>query len=249
MSHIDAPQFITNFLTIEVKMESINTGLSMLEVTILLTFGISFLFILLLRRKRKKIEAELSLTEATLDEHRAKLKNYEKRCSELNRKYSSIIDMEQYTQKLLEDSNRKYESSNLESKLIIEKAHEKAEKLLTEASLTADIITAESKELNSKANKKLSDVKEKILLLTNGAHEEAERVIEFAKMQAQEIAGDAYEAKQKADSYETAIKAMKNTIEGYKDDYIVPNHSALDDLADEFSFKDAGVKLKKKASL
>lgn len=245
MSHIDAPQFITNFLTIEVKMESINTGLSMLEVTILLTFGISFLFILLLRRKRKKIEAELSLTEATLDEHRAKLKNYEKRCSELNRKYSSIIDMEQYTQKLLEDSNRKYESSNLESKLIIEKAHEKAEKLLTEASLTADIITAESKELNSKANKKLSDVKEKILLLTNGAHEEAERVIEFAKMQAQEIAGDAYEAKQKADSYETAIKAMKNTIEGYKDDYIVPNHSALDDLADEFSFKDAGVNLKK----
>ena len=245
MSHIDAPQFITNFLTIEVKMESINTGLSMLEVTILLTFGISFLFILLLRRKRKKIEAELSLTEATLDEHRAKLKNYEKRCSELNRKYSSIIDMEQYTQKLLEDSNRKYESSNLESKLIIEKAHEKAEKLLTEASLTADIITAESKELNSKANKKLSDVKEKILLLINGAHEEAERVIEFAKMQAQEIAGDAYEAKQKADSYETAIKAMKNTIEGYKDDYIVPNHSALDDLADEFSFKDAGVNLKK----
>lgn len=226
-------------------MESINTGLSMLEVTILLTFGMSFLFLLLSRRKRKKIEAELKITKATLDEERAKLKNYEKRCNELNRKYSSIIDMEQHTQKLLEESNRKYESSNLESKLIMEQAHEKAEKLVTEATLTADTITAESKELNSKANKKLSDVKEKILLLTNDAHEEAERVIEFAKIQAQEIAGDAYEAKLKADSYETAIKAMKNTIEGYKDDYIVPNHSALDDLAEEFSFKDAGMSLKK----
>jgi DNA gyrase/topoisomerase IV subunit A len=37
---------------------------------------------------------------------------------------------------------------------------------------------------------------------------------------------------------------MKNTIEGYKDDYIIPNHSVLDDLAEEFSFKDAGEQLK-----
>ena len=83
-----------------------------------------------------------------------------------------------------------------------------------------------------------------MVVLTNEAHEEANRIIELAKDQAQEIAGDAYDAKLKADSYESAIRAMKNTIEGYKDDYIIPNHSVLDDLADEFSFKDAGEQLK-----
>lgn len=37
---------------------------------------------------------------------------------------------------------------------------------------------------------------------------------------------------------------MKNTIEGYQDDYIIPNHTVLDDLADEYSHKEAGEQLK-----
>jgi len=73
---------------------------------------------------------------------------------------------------------------------------------------------------------------------------EADKIISFAQAQAQEIAGDAYEAKEKADSYEKAIRAMRNTIEGYKDDYIIPNHSVIDDLADEFGHKEAGEELK-----
>ncbi|MCW8834171.1 MAG: DUF4041 domain-containing protein, partial [Colwellia sp.] len=123
-------------------------------------------------------------------------------------------------------------------------SHSKAEALITDAEIEVVNIKAESKELNAKANQKLKDTREKVVVLTNEAHEEANRIVELAKVQAQEIAGDAYDAKLKADSYETAIRAMKNTIEGYKDDYIIPNHSVLDDLAEEFSFKDAGEQLK-----
>jgi hypothetical protein len=98
--------------------------------------------------------------------------------------------------------------------------------------------------LNVQANQKLKEAKEKVITLTNEGHEEAGRIIAFANQQAQEIAGDAYDAKLKADSYESAIRAMKNTIEGYNNDYIIPNHSVLDDLAEEFGFKDAGEQLK-----
>lgn len=33
---------------------------------------------------------------------------------------------------------------------------------------------------------------------------------------------------------------MKNIIEGYKDDYIILNYLVLDDLVEEFSFKEVG---------
>ena len=120
----------------------------------------------------------------------------------------------------------------------------KAESIIIEAKKNAEVIQINSKELNLKANQKLINARETVVILTDEARVEAERIVEFANKQAQDIAGDAFEAKRKADSYESAIRAMKNTIEGYKDDYIIPNHSVLDDLADEFSFKDAGEQLK-----
>ena len=50
--------------------------------------------------------------------------------------------------------------------------------------------------------------------------------------------------KAKGDSYEKEILAMRNTIEGYKDDYIIPNQAVLDDLAEEYRYKEAGEELK-----
>ena len=37
---------------------------------------------------------------------------------------------------------------------------------------------------------------------------------------------------------------MKNQIEGYRDEYIIPNHAAIDDLAEEYGHKEAGQQLK-----
>ena len=37
---------------------------------------------------------------------------------------------------------------------------------------------------------------------------------------------------------------MKNTIEGYGDQYLVPPHSLLDGLADDFQYAQAGRELK-----
>lgn len=229
-------------------MEQDGSGSTIAVIITLLIFFTPLLLAWLSKRKRKKIEVEL-------EENKAKLNAAEKQVEELNDKYSSIIDMELHTQKLLDDAEETSASNISQSELILGKAeaeakellitsHSKAEALVTDAELEVVNIKAESKELNAKANQKLKDAKEKAVTLTNEAHEEANRIIELAKANAQEIAGDAYDAKLKAGSYETAIRAMKNTIEGYKDDYIIPNHSVLDDLAEEFSFKDAGAQLK-----
>ena len=45
--------------------------------------------------------------------------------------------------------------------------------------------------------------------------------------------------------YEKAARAMKNTVEGYGDAYLIPSHSLLDDLAEEFGFAEAGETLKR----
>jgi hypothetical protein len=229
-------------------MEQDSSGNTIIVIITLLIFFIPLLFAWLSKRKRKKIEAEL-------EESKSKLTVAENQVEELNNKYSLIIDMELHTQQLLNKAEEVSLSNISQSKFILGKAeaeakelsitsHSKAEELVIGAELEVVNIKAESKELNAQANQKLKDIKEKIVVLTNEAHEESNRIIELAKIQAQEIAGDAYDAKLKADSYESAIRAMKNTIEGYKDDYIIPNHSVLDDLAEEFSFKDAGEQLK-----
>lgn len=228
-------------------MEQYGSGNTILVITLIIFFT-PLLLAWLSKRKRKKTEAELEKTKE-------KLSTAKNQVDELTKKYSSIIDIELHTQQLLDEAEEASASNISQSEIILAKAeakakdlsitsHSKAEALVTDAELEVVNIKAESKELNAIANQKLKDTKEKVVVLTNEAHDEANRLIELAKVQAQEIAGDAYDAKLKADSYESAIRAMKNTIEGYKDDYIIPNHSVLDDLAEEFSFKDAGEQLK-----
>ncbi len=76
------------------------------------------------------------------------------------------------------------------------------------------------------------------------AGEEAEKIIANAHRRAEEIAGDAYQAMNKAQELTRTAVAMKNAIEGYGDEYIVPTYNLLDDLAEAFGFAEAGQKLK-----
>jgi len=187
-----------------------------------------------LGKKRKK-SFEERLTQANLDIETAykKVAALESERNNLVEKYSPVLDIEDYAAKLLneveEDSAAKREQS-------IE--------LLSKAEFEADEIRDEAKRLRFEASQRVKDSKEEAQAIKNQAREEAAKVISLAETQAKEIAGNAYEAKAKADSYDKVIRAMRNTIEGYKDDYIIPNHSVIDDLADEFGHKEAGNELK-----
>ena len=71
----------------------------------------------------------------------------------------------------------------------------------------------------------------------------ARKIESDANQKAEEIAGAAWEAKSKAKEYMDTVKTMKNIIDGYGDEYLVPNRSVLDDLAAEYDHKEAGQKL------
>lgn len=73
---------------------------------------------------------------------------------------------------------------------------------------------------------------------------EADKIVQLARQRAEEIAGDAYKAMNRTQELTRTALAMKNIINGYGDDYIVPTYNLLDDLAEEFGFAEAGQKLK-----
>lgn len=204
-----------------------DNGTSIIPIIIFFLPLILFIMSLVLNKNKKKAYEEKLASSEQLIVHLQKENN------SLKEKYGAILNIENHAAKLLdeaeEDAASKYDQSL---------------KLLASAEADADRIFKEAKNLKSEASQCIKNAKEKAETIKLDAREEAEKVISFAETQAKEIAGNAYEAKTKADSYERAIRAMRNTIEGYKDDYIIPNHSVLDDLADEFTHKEAGEELK-----
>lgn len=112
-----------------------------------------------------------------------------------------------------------------------------ADAVLAQAKFSAE---QEVKEANSYAKDKKAQVERDLLAAAN----ESKNMIDAAHKRAEEIAGDAYSAMNKAKELTETAQAMKNIIEGYGDQYIVPTYSLLDDLAEHFGFTEAGQQLK-----
>jgi Meiotically up-regulated gene 113/Domain of unknown function (DUF4041) len=103
----------------------------------------------------------------------------------------------------------------------------------------------EKAEVEIRANrKKAREAKKKYEELLGNASEQARKVLQDAEFRAQEVAGEALEAKRNADRYEMAIRALKNTIGGYGDEYLIPHSEIIDALAEDYSHKEAGKELK-----
>lgn len=69
-------------------------------------------------------------------------------------------------------------------------------------------------------------------------------IIADANQKAEEIAGDAIAIVRERNEILHVIEAMKNTIKGYGDEYLIPTHSILDDMAEDWGHKEAGLRLK-----
>lgn len=76
------------------------------------------------------------------------------------------------------------------------------------------------------------------------AQREAADILRQARARAEEAAGEALEAKGNLEAYRREATALKNRIDGYGHEYVVPAHSLLDDLAEAVGFAEAGEKLK-----
>jgi len=141
------------------------------------------------------------------------------------RKYLVVQDADNEAQKILKSARVIKESAETDYEERLQEANELAKSELSDSRV-------KGKALREKAEKILKD-----------AHDLAAKIEETAKNKAKEIAGDAWEAKENAAQYEASVKAMKNIIKGYGDEYLVPSYSLLDELASEYDHKEAGQEL------
>lgn len=146
-------------------------------------------------------------------------------------------------------TNEAYKKADAKAKELSQ--YEQVVDAVAEANRIKADAEAETKKLKDEAQQKLAAAREKLssaekeaILRVDHADEEAARIIDSAKAKAEEIAGDAYKALEQVDELRATERAIRNTIKGYGDEWLKPTYSLLDELADDFSHTDAGVKLK-----
>ncbi|PCJ55051.1 MAG: hypothetical protein COA79_21175 [Planctomycetota bacterium] len=117
-------------------------------------------------------------------------------------------------------------------------------------------IELEIKALKSESDQYIKSETEKIKKnkanadgLIRNASKQADKVRQESLMEAQLIKNDAWkirdDAIKESKRYDSIAKAMKNIVEGYGDEYLIPNHSAIDELAEEYGHREAGKELKR----
>lgn len=102
----------------------------------------------------------------------------------------------------------------------------------------------EQPRLHKKYEGMFETAQQQIAVQLKDAELQRSSIIQNARVEAEQIRLSTQEMEEQADFYQQTVIAMKNIIAGYGDEYLVPTSTLLDDLAEEFSHKDAGVKLK-----
>jgi DNA repair exonuclease SbcCD ATPase subunit len=126
----------------------------------------------------------------------------------------------------------------------LEDAAREAESVRAEAVKLLDDARTWCEEDRRKAADQAKKLVERAHQTLDEATREAGRLVAEAEKRAEGIAGDAYIALRDKAALESAVAALWNVANGYGDRYVVPTHSILDDLAEDFGHAEAGVALK-----
>lgn len=161
----------------------------------------------------------------------AKLAEAERRADEILRR--ALVDAQEQSRKLRAEA----ETLTSEAREALRVAKWQSQNALEEAQ-------KEAKDIASKARKDAKEKREKTDASLAQAILYALEIRQKAERRAEEIAGEAYEAQGKLRDYEASTQAIKNRIDQYNGIYIVPPAHVLDELAEEYRFDNAGVRLK-----
>ncbi|WP_415886595.1 DUF4041 domain-containing protein [Neptuniibacter sp. QD37_6] len=200
-----------------------------------LAFLFLVLWVLASIKKSKLLKEEATLQEE-LSEKQKQISSLSSQVSELS-PFQSIVDIDKEIRKRKKEAKENILGQLADAKHEAEKLKREAESMHLEAE-------TDSKEMLKEARSSASAIRSKADEQLKSAHEQATTIMDRAREDAKQIAGDALEAKEKADLWQAAATAARNTIKGYGDEYIIPASSILDNLAEDFSHKDAGAKLK-----
>jgi len=152
-------------------------------------------------------------------------------------KWTIVADADDKARELIAEAKAVVAQAESDARILISNAEQQYEQTLERAKSEAGATTYE-------ARAKAREIADQASAALANANNRAAGVIAEANRKAEQIAGEAYEVVRNAEKYERTVRAMKNIIEGYGDEYLKPAESLLDDLAAEFEHKDAGQKLK-----
>jgi hypothetical protein len=152
-------------------------------------------------------------------------------------KWMSVADADAKAQELIQSAKNVLDKANSDANQLVTNSQQQADTILTTAKSEADKILSETKQ-------QVKTMKDETQATLNSATAQAKQVVDAANIKAKEIAGGAYEIMKNASLYDRTAKAMKNIIKGYGDQYIIPAHSLLEGLAEDFGHTQAGQELK-----
>lgn len=236
-----------------------------LIVVLLLALLAPILAVILLKKsKQHKIEIEalnhqkIALSNE-LSESQEHLANAIREHSELEGRaaplwqyeelHSAVLNAEKTIKTADSIAKSTVNEAQLKASSIVLEANNQARLTISNANNEAVVITKDARDARLKAKERLDNANSRADELISNANDNAMKIVADAESRAKEIAGSAYEAKEFAETYQAVAKSMKNKIEGYGDEWIVPNRSVLDELAENYEFTDAGRELQKAREL
>ncbi|WP_243124069.1 DUF4041 domain-containing protein [Clostridium tyrobutyricum] len=193
------------------------------------------------QEKLKNINIELDNITKTLNENKDKNNKLSSENSELSSNTQALLKQKEDLIVHIDKLNSELEKTTSSKEKLtneINSIKEKTETLKNNA-------MNEAKSIKEKSSQEAKEIKIKSDEILSNATSQANKIVEDANARAKEIAGDAYAALKNTQNLEQTAKAMKNIIEGYGDEYIIPTYGLLDDLADDFGYTEAGQELKK----
>lgn len=204
----------------------------MVFLLLLAAVGLGIYCFLYLRKTQAELDGLRNvLAEANAAKDRLRSEN------EALSKYRTIQDAKAEAERILAEAGRNVEVSERAANAIRERATREAHETTARAEEEANAVRAQ-------ASQALKSAQERVESIMVSAHHEAKAIVDGAMKRGEEIAGSAFEALRNAERYEQVAKAMKNLIEGYGDQYVIPSRSLLDELASDYGFTEAGEELK-----
>lgn len=210
-----------------------------LVLLLLLTFALIFIF-LQTKKIKGKDQAFLQLQNASEQQAAANARRETQLQLEIEQlgQYRTILNVEHYARNLRA-------TADAEAAAVLSRAHQTAAELRTAATDELRQARQEGKDTREQAGIKARTLQTQADGIVLNATREAGRIVTIANQRAEEIAGEALAAQRDANDLERTIQALKNVINGYGDQYLIPSYNLLDDLAKDFSFDQAGIELKK----
>ncbi|RAU32700.1 DUF4041 domain-containing protein [Enterobacter sp. RIT418] len=220
--------------------------------------------ILFNKSKQHKVEIEAlndrkAALSSELNQSKENLANVIRQYSELEGRaaplwqyeelHSAVLDAKKTIKTADSIAQKTVNEAHLKASNIVLEAKNKAQLTLSNANNEAVVITKDARDARLKAKERLDNAYSRADELISNANDNAMKIVADAESRAKEIAGSAYEAKEFAETYQAVAKSMKNKIEGYGDEWIIPNRSVLDELAENYEFTDAGRELQKAREL